>query len=72
MCPIYDYRCQSCEYIQEVIERYIDDAKRTCPKCGHEMTKQIGTSNFILKGTGWYQSDFKNTDKHNKPKKQSS
>lgn len=64
--PIYDYQCLNCEYIQEVIERYVDDTKRTCPKCGYKMVKLLSASNFILKGTGWYQSDFKNINKSKK------
>ncbi len=29
-----------------------------CPDCGGEMKKLISNSSFVLKGTGWYKTDY--------------
>lgn len=60
--PIYEYRCQVCRHEMEVMQKMADEALTTCPACGKEgLTKLISRSSFQLKGTGWYQTDFKNT-----------
>lgn len=60
--PIYEYRCQVCQHEIEVMQKMSEDALTTCPECGKEgLTKLISRSSFQLKGTGWYQTDFKNT-----------
>lgn len=60
--PIYEYRCQVCQHEMEVMQKMADEALTTCPACGKEgLTKLISRSSFQLKGTGWYQTDFKNT-----------
>ena len=62
--PIYEYRCQKCQHEMEIIQKMSDEALTTCPDCGKEgLTKLISRSSFQLKGTGWYQSDFKNPPK---------
>jgi putative FmdB family regulatory protein len=58
---LYDYKCSKCEHAQE--ERHgITAEKPDCPKCGakEEYAKQVSKASFQLKGTGWYQTDFKN------------
>lgn len=58
--PIYDFKCTKCETITEkLVKLNTDDIP--CPKCEGkaERTVQQGTaSHFILKGTGWYATDF--------------
>jgi putative FmdB family regulatory protein len=58
--PIFQYRCQRCEHEFETIQKR-DAAVPKCAKCGHDITtKIIAPSNFSLKGTGWYKTDYKN------------
>lgn len=54
--PIYKYRCERCDEVQEVMARISDPAPTTCVKCGAEGTlrKQVVRSGFQLKGGGWY------------------
>jgi predicted nucleic acid-binding Zn ribbon protein len=38
-----------------------DDPLNVCPSCGNEaLQKMISKVAFRLKGTGWYETDFKN------------
>lgn len=56
--PIYEYECTKCNKIHEVIQKFSDDPLKNCPDCGGEIRKLISPSTFILKGTGWYVTDY--------------
>lgn len=59
--PIYEYRCKKCHHEFEVMQRMADDPLKDCPQCAEQsLEKLISHSSFQLKGTGWYQTDFKN------------
>lgn len=58
--PLYEYRCGKCQAIMEVIQSFTDPAPKKCATCGAARpTKLISRSGFVLKGSGWYQSDYK-------------
>lgn len=58
--PIYEYRCSSCGFQKEHMQKMSDALLTTCPECGKETyTKMLSAAGFQLKGNGWYQSDFK-------------
>ena len=58
--PIYEYRCQSCGHEMEALQKMADDALTDCPECGKPALKKlISAGGFVLKGTGWYETDFK-------------
>ena len=62
--PIYEYQCQDCDHEFEVMQRMSDDLLTTCPMCKKEgLKKLISRVGFQLKGTGWYETDFKNKGK---------
>ena len=64
--PIYDYKCSNCEHQIEVIQKISDDPKTICPKCNKEsLSKLISAPSFRLKGSGWYETDFKTGKKKN-------
>ena len=56
--PIYEYECPKCRKQIEVIQKY-DDKPPKCGHCGVEMKKLMSDTSFILKGTGWYKTDYK-------------
>jgi len=56
--PIYEYRCLKCEKEHEFLQKFSDDPITTCPECGGEMKKLISANSFVLKGTGWYVTDY--------------
>ncbi|NNE39249.1 MAG: zinc ribbon domain-containing protein [Gammaproteobacteria bacterium] len=64
--PIYEYQCDACRHKFEILQKISDDLLTVCPDCNEEkLRKQVTAAAFHLKGTGWYETDFK--DK--KPKK---
>ena len=56
--PVYEYRCGSCGEELEVTQRITDRALQDCPKCGGSLQRLISNTSFILKGTGWYATDY--------------
>jgi putative FmdB family regulatory protein len=58
--PIYEYECSNCRYYLEVIQKISDAALKKCPSCGKSRLKKlISAPVFRLKGSGWYETDFK-------------
>jgi|WetSurMetagenome_2_1015567.scaffolds.fasta_scaffold06111_4 putative FmdB family regulatory protein len=64
--PTYDYKCNSCNYTFEALQSIKDEPLTKCPKCGKKTLKKLISSGagFILKGSGFYLTDYKN--KHSK------
>jgi putative FmdB family regulatory protein len=59
--PIYEYRCASCGFEKEYLQKLSDVPITGCESCGQPtMTKLISAAGFQLKGSGWYVTDFKN------------
>ena len=56
--PIYEYECENCGRHLEVWQKITDDPLTTCEACGGKLHKLISQSSFILKGTGWYVTDY--------------
>lgn len=64
--PIYEYRCQSCGHELEKLQKLSDPPLVDCPDCRKpELKKQISAAGFRLKGSGWYETDFKKDRKRN-------
>lgn len=62
--PIYEYRCESCGKELEKIQKFSDPPLTDCPDCGKpSLKKLVSASSFRLKGSGWYETDFKNKKK---------
>lgn len=57
--PIYEYECDGCQTVHEVVQKMSDAPLETCPTCGGKVKKLISLSSFHLKGTGWYNTDYK-------------
>lgn len=64
--PIYEYRCDSCGEELETLQRMSDDRLVDCPACEEPALKRlISAVAFRLKGSGWYETDFKKDNKRN-------
>jgi len=64
--PFYEYQCQACGAQVEVMQKITDAPLKKCPECGKSrLTKLVSAPVFRLKGSGWYETDFK-TDKDKK------
>jgi len=58
--PIYAYRCDTCGFAKDVLQKVSDPLLTACPSCGAEtFRKQVTAAGFQLKGSGWYATDFK-------------
>ena len=58
--PIYAYKCESCGFAKDVLQRISDQPLTVCPACASESyRKQVTAAGFQLKGSGWYATDFK-------------
>jgi putative FmdB family regulatory protein len=58
--PIYAYRCESCGFGKDVLQKMSDAPLSTCPECGKDtFRKQVTAAGFQLKGSGWYVTDFR-------------
>ena len=66
--PFYEYECRSCKFYTELMQRISDPPLVKCPSCGKRtMQKLVSAPVFRLKGSGWYETDFKSDkeEKHN-------
>ena len=64
--PFYEYECPSCGYRDEVLQKISDKPLTKCTTCGKKGLKKLMSAPvFRLKGSGWYETDFK-SDKENK------
>jgi len=58
--PIYAYRCESCGFAKDVLQKISDPVLTDCPECGQaKFQKQVTAAGFQLKGSGWYVTDFR-------------
>lgn len=56
--PTYEYLCESCGYQFEKEQRITENPIKVCPECSGEVKRLISNGNFILKGGGWYVTDY--------------
>src|SRR3954470_7849988 len=64
--PFYEYECSNCGYRDEVLQSISEKPLKKCPSCGKSSLKKlISAPVFRLKGSGWYETDFK-SEKENK------
>jgi len=60
--PIYQYKCTECEHQLEALQKMSDAKLVDCPECkSPSLRKQLTAAAFKLNGTGWYETDFKNS-----------
>lgn len=62
--PIYEYRCATCGYEKEYLQKVSDPLLTDCPDCGKPtFNKLVSAAGFQLKGNGWYVTDFRDKGK---------
>lgn len=58
--PIYEYQCRACGYEFETLQKVSEDPLTDCPDCAKpQLQKLVSVAGFRLKGSGWYETDFK-------------
>jgi putative FmdB family regulatory protein len=62
--PIYEYRCSTCGFQDEYLQKVSEPQLTVCPSCGKKkFEKLLSAPGFQLKGSGWYATDFKSGSK---------
>lgn len=59
--PTYQYRCQSCDELLEVVQSFTDDALTVCPECNGALRKVFNSVGVVFKGSGFYRTDSRNS-----------
>jgi len=64
--PIYEYKCESCGHVLDALQKIDEEPLKYCPSCSEaSLRKLISAPSFRLKGSGWYETDFKKDKKRN-------
>lgn len=56
--PIYEYRCNDCDQVFEEWQKSFEETAIPCPICGGLAHRIISQTSFVLKGSGWYVTDY--------------
>jgi putative FmdB family regulatory protein len=56
--PTYEYECSKCHRVFEVRQRISEPALTKHEDCGGDVHRLISPAPFILKGEGWYVTDY--------------
>ncbi len=57
--PIYEYYCAHCDRtFEEWTQHHDAPASMCCPKCGGEAGRIVSNTSFMLKGQGWYVTEY--------------
>jgi len=66
--PLYEYECEGCKSVQEVRQKVSDPLLTQCPACGSDKVRKIvSRTTFALKGTGWYNTDYRKSTSVSSP-----
>jgi putative FmdB family regulatory protein len=64
--PIYEYECTKCGHFLDALQKISDEPLKHCPSCGAAALKKLlSAPRFRLKGSGWYETDFKDKNRRN-------
>jgi putative FmdB family regulatory protein len=55
--PIYEYKCPKCGVV-EVMQGIKEAPLKKCPNCKRKVERMMSSTSFVLKGTGWYATDY--------------
>jgi putative FmdB family regulatory protein len=56
--PTYEYQCDACQRTFEVRQRITESPLTRCEVCGGAVRRLLSPAPFILKGEGWYVTDY--------------
>ena len=70
--PTYEYECAKCPRVFEVRQRISEKPLETCEVCGGPVQRLLSASTFILKGGGWYVTDYPSESRKKAMKAESS
>jgi putative FmdB family regulatory protein len=56
--PLYEYQCEKCGDLFEVMQKFVDEPLTVHEKCGGHVHRQISAPALRFKGSGWYVNDY--------------
>ena len=64
--PIYEYRCTKCGHLLDALQKLSEPPLERCPACAQDtLQRMVSAPRFRLKGSGWYETDFKKDNRRN-------
>lgn len=60
--PTYEYECTKCQHHFEMEQRITDEPRKRCPRCRGKVIRVISGGGYILKGSGFYATDYRGSD----------
>ena len=70
--PTYEYECPKCPRVFEVKQRITEPKLEVCEICGGPIHRLLSATPFILKGGGWYVTDYPSESRKKASKSESS
>jgi putative FmdB family regulatory protein len=56
--PLYEYQCDKCGELFEVMQKFTDEPLKKHEKCGGQLNRLLSAPAFQFKGSGWYVNDY--------------
>lgn len=56
--PMYEYKCDRCGEVFELIQRFSDEPLKTHEGCGGAVERLLSAPALQFKGSGWYITDY--------------
>jgi putative FmdB family regulatory protein len=56
--PLYEYRCNKCDQVFEVMQKFADAPLTVHELCGGQVERLISAPGLQFKGSGWYITDY--------------
>src|SRR5436305_1552266 len=69
--PLYEYECENCGDLFEVIQKFSDEPLTVHEKCGGKVHRILSAPALQFKGSGWYVNDYAKTNSSAGPSKKS-
>jgi putative FmdB family regulatory protein len=56
--PLYEYKCDRCNEVFEVMQKFSDEPLSVHDNCGGSLEKLLSSPAIQFKGSGWYVTDY--------------
>ena len=56
--PLYEYKCTSCNFTYDKIQKFTEAEDKICPQCGELVIRPLNKAYLNFKGDGWYVTDY--------------
>lgn len=66
--PLYEYQCETCMQVVEVMQKLSDPPLESCEDCGGAVRKLFHPVGTVFKGSGFYITDNKSAKRENPTK----